>query len=81
MLVGQVDTSGAAFDDASCILAESSRAPKLARSNLFSKVADWNISQVSGARELLNEFCYWRDGEWKLNCTISGTSWDRRAGD
>lgn len=55
---------------------KSSRAPGLARSNLFAKVADWRLSQVAGAQEMLDKFGYFRDGEKKLNCTISGAAWN-----
>lgn len=55
---------------------KSSRAPRLARSNLFAKVADWRISQVDGPQEMLEKFGYFRDGEMKLNCTISGRAWN-----
>jgi len=55
---------------------KSSRAPKLARSNLFAQVADWRLSQVAGAQELLDKFGYFRDGQMRLNCTISGAAWN-----
>ncbi|MEY8204086.1 MAG: MvaI/BcnI family restriction endonuclease [Bermanella sp.] len=41
------------------------------RSNLFAQVADWKNSQLKGSAEILDRFGYYRDDEFKLNCTIS----------
>ena len=41
------------------------------RMNLFAQVADWSISKYKSSKEVLDEFGYNRDGNFKLNCTIS----------
>ncbi|RDV08694.1 MvaI/BcnI restriction endonuclease family protein [Arthrobacter sp. RT-1] len=55
---------------------KSTRAPKLARSNLFVKVPDWELSQVVDAKDMLREFGYRREGPRRLYCTISATAWN-----
>ncbi|WP_160142489.1 MvaI/BcnI family restriction endonuclease [Arthrobacter sp. SLBN-100] len=55
---------------------KSTRAPRLARSNLFVKVPDWELSQVIDAQDMLREFGYRRGRERKLNCTISAAAWN-----
>lgn len=55
------------------------------RTNLFAQVADWKISPLKSSREILEQFGYDRDGDFKLYCTVSaiktntqGLKFDRR---
>lgn len=41
------------------------------RKTLFAKVANWSISKFKSSREILDEFGYSRDDDFKLYCTIS----------
>lgn len=41
------------------------------RKNLFAQVPDWSISKFKSSEEILNNFGYSRDKEFKLYCTVS----------
>lgn len=41
------------------------------RTNLFAQVADWKISPLKSSREILDNFGYSRDDDFKLYCTVS----------
>lgn len=41
------------------------------RATLFACVPDWSISRCKSSRQILNEFGYLRDGQFKLYCTVS----------
>lgn len=41
------------------------------RVNLFAKVPNWKISDVNSSAEILERYGYDRDGERRLNCTVS----------
>ncbi|MDA3798919.1 MAG: MvaI/BcnI family restriction endonuclease [Kiritimatiellae bacterium] len=41
------------------------------RKNLFAKVPDWKLSKFKSSAEILNEFGYWKDDDFKLYCTVS----------
>ena len=41
------------------------------RKNLFAQVPDWEISKFKSSAEILDEFGYWREDDFKLYCTVS----------
>ena len=41
------------------------------RSNLFAQVADWSKSDIKSSKEMLDKYGYFRDGKYRLNCTVS----------
>ena len=41
------------------------------RKNLFAQVPNWDISQFKSSREILDNFGYQRDDDFKLYCTVS----------
>lgn len=41
------------------------------RKNLFAQVPDWKISKFKSSAEILDNFGYWRDLDFKLYCTVS----------
>ncbi len=41
------------------------------RSNLFAQVADWKKSNIKSSKEMLDTYGYFRDGKYRLNCTVS----------
>ena len=47
------------------------RGAKENRKTLFAQVPNWKISKFKSSREILDNFGYWRDSDFKLYCTIS----------
>lgn len=41
------------------------------RTNLFAQVADWSRSIITSSMEMLKTYGYFRDGKYRLNCTVS----------
>lgn len=41
------------------------------RKTLFAQVPNWKISKFKSSREILDNFGYWRDVDFKLYCTVS----------
>ncbi len=41
------------------------------RKNLFAQVPNWKLSKFKNSTEILNNFGYWRDEDFKLYCTVS----------
>jgi hypothetical protein len=41
------------------------------RKNLFAQVPDWDLSQFKSSAEILDNFGYWREKDFKLYCTVS----------
>lgn len=41
------------------------------RKNLFAQVPNWNLSKFKSSSEILDEFGYWREDDFKLYCTLS----------
>lgn len=41
------------------------------RKTLFAQVPNWEISKFKSSREILDNFGYWRDADFKLYCTVS----------
>lgn len=50
---------------------KSFRVRKSVRKNLFAQVPDWKLSKFKGSAEILNNFGYTRDVDFKLYCTVS----------
>jgi hypothetical protein len=41
------------------------------RKNLFAQVPDWDLSKFKSSAEILDNFGYWREEDFKLYCTVS----------
>jgi len=41
------------------------------RKNLFAQVPDWELSKFKSSSEILDEFGYWREEDFRLYCTVS----------
>ena len=41
------------------------------RKTLFAQVPNWKLSQFKSSAEILDEFGYWREEDFKLYCTVS----------
>lgn len=41
------------------------------RKTLFAQVPNWDISKFKSSREILDNFGYWREPDFKLYCTVS----------
>jgi len=50
---------------------KSFRAKRGNRKNLFAQVPDWDLSKFKSSAEILDNFGYWRDENFKLYCTVS----------
>lgn len=50
---------------------KSFRSSRTNRKNLFAQVPDWNLSKFKSSAEILNEFGYKRNQDFKLYCTVS----------
>ncbi len=46
------------------------------RQTLFARVPDWDISPLKSSTEILEHFGYFRDGKYRLNCTISAVDFN-----
>ncbi|MBN1971284.1 MAG: MvaI/BcnI restriction endonuclease family protein [Candidatus Delongbacteria bacterium] len=53
---------------------KSFRSERRNRKNLFAQVPDWDLSQFKSSSEILDNFGYWREKEFKLYCTVSATN-------
>lgn len=47
------------------------RNSRVNRKNLFAQVPDWSLSKFKSSAEILNNFGYARDDDFKLYCTVS----------
>ena len=50
---------------------KSFRANKGNRKNLFAQVPNWKLSKLKSSAEILDNFGYWREEDFKLYCTVS----------
>lgn len=50
---------------------KSFRSARNNRKTLFGKVPNWKLSKLKSSSQILDAFGYWRDGGFKLNCTVS----------
>lgn len=46
------------------------------RQTLFARVPDWDISPLKSSSDILEHFGYFRDGKYRLNCTISAVDFN-----
>ncbi len=51
-------------------LKSGSKMHSMKRRNLFAKTPDWSRSVLKSSRQLVDEFGYQRDGEWRLYCEV-----------
>jgi hypothetical protein len=47
------------------------RQGKSQRMTLFAQVPDWSLSRLKSSREILEQFGYFRDAIYRLNCTVA----------
>jgi hypothetical protein len=47
------------------------RAKRVNRKTLFAQVPNWKLSQFKSSAEILDNFGYWREEDFKLYCTVS----------
>ena len=50
---------------------KSFRTNKGNRKNLFAQVPNWKLSKIKSSAEILDNFGYWREEDFKLYCTVS----------
>ncbi|WP_457617492.1 MvaI/BcnI family restriction endonuclease [Lutibacter sp.] len=50
---------------------KSFRTNKGNRKNLFAQVPNWKLSKLKSSAEILDNFGYWREEDFKLYCTVS----------
>jgi len=50
---------------------KSSRAKFARAKTMFAKVPDWDLSPLKSSSEILENFGYFRDGKYRLNCSVS----------
>lgn len=66
-----IDINSSKLPDYKGIELKSYRAKRTNRKNLFAQVPDWKISKFKSSNEILENFGYWRDDEFRLYCTVS----------
>jgi hypothetical protein len=73
MLLG-IDINSSKKPDYKGIELKSYRDKRGSRKNLFAQVPDWNESKFKSSAEILTNFGYYRDVDFKLYCTVSTLS-------
>ncbi len=66
-----VDINSSKEPDYKGIELKSFRSKRRNRKNLFAQVPDWSLSQFKSSAEILDNFGYWREKDFKLYCTVS----------
>ena len=66
-----IDINSSKKPDYKGIELKSFRKSRTNRKNLFAQVPDWNLSKFKSSAEILNNFGYERDEDFKLYCTVS----------
>jgi len=66
-----IDINSSKQPDYKGIELKSFRSKRGNRKNLFAQVPDWKLSRFKSSAEILNEFGYWRESNFKLYCTVS----------
>jgi hypothetical protein len=66
-----IDINSSKKPDYKGIELKSYRNKKGNRKNLFAQVPDWNLSKFKSSAEILNNFGYNREDDFKLYCTVS----------
>jgi len=66
-----IDSNSSKEPDYKGIELKSFRSNRRNKKNLFAQVPDWNLSQFKSSAEILDNFGYWREKDFKLYCTVS----------
>lgn len=66
-----IDINSSKQPDYKGIELKSFRNNRTNRKNLFAQVPDWNLSKFKSSAEILDNFGYERDNDFKLYCTVS----------
>lgn len=66
-----IDINSSKMPDYKGIELKSFRTSRTNRKNLFAQVPDWNLSKFKRSAEILNNFGYEREEDFKLYCTVS----------
>ncbi|QIE59478.1 MvaI/BcnI restriction endonuclease family protein [Rasiella rasia] len=66
-----IDINSSKQPDYKGIELKSFRSGRTNRKNLFAQVPDWNLSKFKSSAEILDNFGYERDNDFKLYCTVS----------
>lgn len=66
-----IDINSSKEPDYKGIELKSFRSNRGNRKNLFAQVPDWDLSQFKSSAEILDNFGYWREKDFKLYCTVS----------
>jgi hypothetical protein len=66
-----IDINSSKEPDYKGIELKSFRSNRGNRKNLFAQVPDWDLSQFKSSAEILDNFGYWREQDFKLYCTVS----------
>lgn len=66
-----IDINSSKQPDYKGIELKSFRTSKTNRKNLFAQVPDWSLSKFKSSAEILDEFGYIREEDFKLYCTVS----------
>ncbi|MEQ8472942.1 MAG: MvaI/BcnI family restriction endonuclease [Marinoscillum sp.] len=66
-----IDINSSRQPDYKGIEIKSFRTERTNRKTLFAQVPNWKLSKFKSSAEILDAFGYWRDKDFKLNCTVS----------
>ena len=66
-----IDINSSKQPDYKGIELKSFRNKKGNRKNLFAQVPNWTLSKFKSSSEILDQFGYWREEDFKLYCTVS----------
>lgn len=66
-----IDINSSKQPDYKGIELKSFRSSRTNRKNLFAQVPDWSLSKFKSSAEILDNFGYHRQGDFKLYCTVS----------
>lgn len=66
-----IDINSSKEPDYKGIELKSFRSNRGNRKNLFAQVPDWDLSPFKSSAEILDNFGYWREKDFKLYCTVS----------
>ncbi len=66
-----IDINSSKQPDYKGIELKSFRSNRGNRKTLFAQVPDWNLSKFKSSAEILDNFGYWREEDFKLYCTVS----------
>ena len=66
-----IEINSSKLPDYKGIELKSFRSKRGNRKNLFAQVPDWDLSKFKSSAEILDNFGYWREEDFKLYCTVS----------